>query len=567
MKQCKLKTILILCLSAGLVFMSTQSSAQGTDTTDFEDATKGNYTLATVLVNGKNWEFSGVMIGADIAKDIKTGLKAARFRYVDSIPTSITLLDTMTEISSISFQYARSDFSGDRTGVSSKFVIQVSNGSAWTTLDTIDLAGVDELTTATYSSIPAGNDFVRFVAISGVLGKRFNIDNIIIASGGDASSAITLEDKLPFGPDVPLTMTQLTGKYSTDIQKGTGNIHLYKSTGELVASIDVTDAGVTIADSTATIGSFILASATSYYVLMDAGVFAKNGEATTTSTAIAAPTVWTFTTIDTTTMPFMTSLEESFVDCSDAGMGVFRQYSVKGDKKWYCSRISHTSDSAAASINGGAAVGVSEINEDWLISVAKFDLGAFARPNLSFWNQKTFDGTVISKVKISTDYTGMGDPNAATWIDIYTIAAPAGSNVWSQVTGINLTAYKSTPFFLAFTYECATTGAYGYTLDDIKVVNNTSSINNTSDYNKDFLVLGNPTGTIINLRFSTAKAGIYTAEVIDMNGRTITSQNFNISNGINDFAIQNINLPAGMYLIKMTDDQAGIMSTVKAMVQ
>lgn len=566
MRLLKLKNVLqsvaLISLSAAA---TNQVQAQGTSITNFEDATKSSYTAETKTINGMSWYMSGVNIGSDSTRDIKFDTRAARFRHVDTISVELRLESSLEDINAVSFYYARSNFSGDRTGTSPTFVVAVGSGSTWLNLDTIDLAGIDTLTLFSYSGIPAGYDHFKIFTISGTLGKRFNVDSINITYSGTATASLALTYKTPVGSGIPVTTTDLTAKYNSNIEKGTGNIYLYKSTGELVNTFDVTSSAVSITDSTATISGIALTGATSYYVNMDAAVFTKVGSPAITSPELSSSTEWTFTTADTTTFPTMTSLDETFTTCNSGSLlGVFKQYSVLGTKKWSCSSYGRT-DSHCVYINGGSAAGVSEENQDWLISKSKFDFSAMSNPALTYWSKKRFEGDVTVTIKISNDYTGSGDPAAATWTDLYTV--PSVATDWAQTTGINLSSHKSNPFYLAFVYSCGTTGAYELSLDDIKVASGSTSIFDNEYNNQSLMVLGNATSQNIKLRLSAITAGIYDLKIVDVNGRTVYTQSLNMNAGINDFEIKQSNLQAGFYLINMQNANNGQQATVKAVVK
>lgn len=569
MKQLHLKNLIkaagSFCL---LAFGFSQAQAQGVAVTDFEDASKSSYTEEVKVVNGLSWYFNSVNIGNHADGDIKFGSKAARFRHVDSIVPTLQLEDALNDIVHISFYYSRANFSNDRTGISPTFVVAVGDGTIWTNLDTIDLAGVDELTLATYDDIPSGNPFFKIFSISGDNGKRFNIDSIALEYDGTASTTLALIYKNPYGAGVSPTVDELSAKFSDDIQKGTGFVHLYKTGGVLVESYDVSSAAVTIDDSTATISGVLLENATSYYVNIDAGAFARASDATSTNNAITSSSDWAFSTADTTTLPPLTSLDETFEECSGStSLGAFVQYSIEGTKTWLCSTFGRT-DEKAVYINGGSAPGVSAANNDYLISKTKFDLSAMENPSLSFWHAKRFEGDVTLKVKISFNYSGAGNPEdaAVTWIELHTTPTPVGENVWSQIEGINLADHKDVPFYLAFVYACGTSGAFEYKLDDVKIEDLTS-VQDAFDFNKNLVVLGEPSRSNIDVRLTAATSGTYQLNVYDINGRMVHTQSVQAIQGNNDISINNVSLTSGMYMIRMQHTDNAQISTVKAVVK
>ncbi|MDB4533666.1 DUF5689 domain-containing protein [Vicingaceae bacterium] len=92
------------------------------------------------------------------------------------------------------------------------------------------------------------------------------------------------------------------------------------------------------------------------------------------------------------------------------------------------------------------------VGESWLISPA-FNLTNTGTPKFNF-ETATFSANNALKVLISSNYSGAGDPNIATWTDI----TPAANNLslggWGWVTApdFDLTAYKQPGVYIAFKY-------------------------------------------------------------------------------------------------------------------
>ena len=85
--------------------------------------------------------------------------------------------------------------------------------------------------------------------------------------------------------------------------------------------------------------------------------------------------------------------------------------------------------------------------------------------NLSFDNACNYGGDIL-KVLISTDYTGTGDPNAATWTEL--------SATWSTGTFdfvnsgiIDLNAYLAANVHLAFKYTGSDASGRTWEIDNI----------------------------------------------------------------------------------------------------
>jgi hypothetical protein len=382
-------------------------------------------------------------------------------------------------------------------------------------------------------------------------------------------SNMELLAKTPADTAVLLSTNQLTLRYDNLIQPGSGQIDLYKAGNLIPISFIVPSAIVTINDSTATINGVGLENNTSYHVLMPAGTFIKQGD-TLSNHAITDSTYWTFSTIDTTPPPapvLPSMLNESFLNCSDTAIGAFVQYNVSGAKTWKCTVNGHD-DSAAVSMSGGLAVAVSNTNEDWLISAELYDFSGMTKPVLSFWQKSRFEGTVTRTIKISTNYISGTIPDSATWtiLQVQDMSYRPDADIWSQVTGIDLTDFKSTPFFLAFTYACDTGGAYELSYDDIKVTDNPLNIVSPQKENIDFKVLGEATSEGIILDFNLFSNAGLNIRMYDMTGRIVfCRQNAKGKAGHQQILMENSNIHTGLYIIKVqTNDSFG---AIKVMVK
>ncbi len=191
---------------------------------------------------------------------------------------------------------------------------------------------------------------------------------------------------------------------------------------------------------------------------------------------------------------------EDFNVCD--GTASFTQFSVTGAQTWGCTDFGRGSTKGIR-MNGFAGGAVD--NQDWLISPA---VTLSTSPSLSFYSQFSFAGPGL-QLKISTNYTGSGDPTAATWIDLNgnfpTVAVPSSSSSLSDWTlsNVDLSAYASRNVYVAFVYT-STTGtntAARWTLDEIAFNNalgrymtvSTSSLNfiNAASENKFILEVSN----------------------------------------------------------------------------
>jgi lamin tail-like protein/type IX secretion system substrate protein/Big-like domain-containing protein len=302
--------------------------------------------------------------------------------------------------------------------------------------------------------------------------------------------------------------------FNKSIVKGTGNITIFEN-GTARAPIDVNSSNIVISNNSTVTINTTLSGGNTYYIEIDAGAFAdvygNNFPGLLTSTS------WTFTTYNSavaTTIP----VNFDFQACTGSGLlpGGFTQYSVTGPQVWDCTtfgRDPNAPTGTAAYPNAvqmnGYANGVNNLNQDWLIT-PKLDLTGTAYPLLNFWSRNAFTGDPL-QLKISTNYSGSGDPTLATWTDLNGKFPSVGSDTWTQSSNINLSAYKTGSVYIAFVYSSTTDDGSRWTLDDISLAN--SSTPPPPSYTLS-------TGS---LEFGYAAAGNNTVKTITVTGNDLTS--------------------------------------------
>jgi hypothetical protein len=98
--------------------------------------------------------------------------------------------------------------------------------------------------------------------------------------------------------------------------------------------------------------------------------------------------------------------------------------------------------------------------ETWLISPG-LDLTNVTNPILTFntWTNYSDSGFPNPlDVKISSNYSGSGDPSVATWSDLQCILPPANSKVWTPSGDISLAAFNQ-KVYVAYRYRSSGTGS------------------------------------------------------------------------------------------------------------
>ena len=261
--------------------------------------------------------------------------------------------------------------------------------------------------------------------------------------------------------------------FTKPVTKSSGNIILVTN-GVDGTPIPVGDPRIAVSNDSV-VFHLTLAGGNAYSVRIAAGTFVDqfgNGFAGLTTNQ-----AWTFSTFNNTiaqALPYATS----FDSCLGSGQlpNGFTAFSVTGPQVWDCTTFGRDSSNPAGTtafghaveINGFAA-GANHANQDWLIT-PRFDLSTTNFPLLSFWSRNAFAGAPLT-LKVSSDYSGSGDPTLAHWTDLNGKFPSQASDVWTLSSGINLSTFKDTGVYIAFVYASSTQDGSRWTVDDISLIN------------------------------------------------------------------------------------------------
>lgn len=261
--------------------------------------------------------------------------------------------------------------------------------------------------------------------------------------------------------------------FSKTVAKGTGNIILVTN-GIDGAPVAVTDSRISVSNDSV-VFHLPLAGGNSYSIRIEPGTFVD-----VFGNAFAGLTTnngWTFTTYNNTiaqVLPFTTS----FDSCLGSGQlpNGFTAYSLTGNQVWDCTTFGRDSSAPAGTTAFGHAIqingfanGADHANVDWLIT-PRFNLVGTTYPLLNYWSRNAFAGAPLT-LKISTDYTGSGDPTLAHWTDLNGKFPSQGSDVWTLSSNINLSGFKDSSVYIAFVYTSSTQDGSRWTVDDLTLVN------------------------------------------------------------------------------------------------
>lgn len=363
----------------------------------------------------------------------------------------------------------------------------------WTALSSLNL--VELLVSTTAAAAVNGNDAANRVAISGSIANlNFNAASTLWIrwrdkdNGGSDGIYALDEFRLTYtnpnaGGDItPPSISTLspadnatgvsidptaTITFNETVKKGTGNIYVKRVADNVVVqTIDVSTTAVTV-NNTQVSFALTLANNTGYYIEVDGTAFkdlADNNFA-----GISGNTTWNFTTI----APPQDGILENTYTFNDCGAIItegFKTINVTGAQVWTCVKFGRTytadpSTDFAMEMNGFSGGAVQ--NEDWLIS-PKFDLSGTNIPLFDFYSATRFQGPALT-LKISTDYSGTGNPSSATWTTINAKFPQEGSDTWILSDSINLSAFKTNNVHIAWVYTSSTAAAARWRIDDIQV--------------------------------------------------------------------------------------------------
>ncbi|WP_160711473.1 Ig-like domain-containing protein [Chitinophaga solisilvae] len=288
----------------------------------------------------------------------------------------------------------------------------------------------------------------------------FAIDNIQISGSGGDFTPPAISSLIPANAATGVSpVTQISAFFTENIQAGSGNIYLHNINAGTTDTFAIHHPAVTVSNNILTLNKVLLPNK-SYYLLLDSGLvkdLSGNGFA-----GIADSAQWQFSTGSQ-------ELNYNFNACTPSGSstltGGFRQYSVSGAQVWACTTFGQNS-SNGVQINGFSGSAIE--NEDWLISPV-FDFSGFQVPLLHFSSRTAFNGPSLS-LRVSTDYSGSGDPRLATWHTVNGRFPAAGSDVWTLSDGISLYNFRQSNVYIAFVYTSSPSlQAARWTIDDFGI--------------------------------------------------------------------------------------------------
>lgn len=162
-------------------------------------------------------------------------------------------------------------------------------------------------------------------------------------------------------------------------------------------------------------------------------------------------------------------------------------YTTNGAFDWVASDLGSTGDFYARMTNFD---GANNAVEAWLITPS-LDLSGATDPNLSFRNAYNFAGDAL-ELMVSTNYTGTGDPNVATWTDLTSTPTwSTGGFSWANSGDVSLASYLVNGVYVAYKYTGTGSDGSVWEVDDFLIQEGGTVTTLTSIYDIQYTVAGN----------------------------------------------------------------------------
>lgn len=163
-------------------------------------------------------------------------------------------------------------------------------------------------------------------------------------------------------------------------------------------------------------------------------------------------------------------------DFNDETLGVFYQVSVTGPQEyWHNDDYQDAFYAKMSNFNGSDNIE----NEDWMISPAiNFDNYSNEEMNFMSSMKDYSDNNCFIYLQYSTNYSGSGDPNNASWTDLSSQANwSAGEYNWTASGAIDLSSISGGQVYIAFKYVSQSGSGKTWQIDDVSISADAASNN------------------------------------------------------------------------------------------
>lgn len=122
---------------------------------------------------------------------------------------------------------------------------------------------------------------------------------------------------------------------------------------------------------------------------------------------------------------------------------------------------------------------------------------------------------------------------------------------------INMDRYKTFgPFYIGFRYTSTNSSGSVWYIDNVNIVVERVGVNDISAINNSPIkIIGQSTSSNIRLSFDESLNGQYEVTLYDVMGRSVYSRHMEIKEPGNVYALTDLNLSAGLYIIKMASEK------------
>jgi hypothetical protein len=173
---------------------------------------------------------------------------------------------------------------------------------------------------------------------------------------------------------------------------------------------------------------------------------------------------------------------------------------IAGDQVWAIDSIHGVSGSPCAKMSGYA--GVSNVNEDWLISPA-LNFNEYTNEVLTFQSAYKYTGPPL-EVMISNDYDGVTNPNDFSWTTLTATWSP-GNWVWTPSGNINVSNVTGSAVYIGFKYTSTAIESSTWELDNIIIMGDLIiGMNDQKKESIEMSVSPNPASDRCVVRFGSA---------------------------------------------------------------
>ncbi len=154
----------------------------------------------------------------------------------------------------------------------------------------------------------------------------------------------------------------------------------------------------------------------------------------------------------------------------------------------------------------------------------------------------------------------------STWTDVSNRLTPVigpGDSVGWVTHYVNITQYKNSPLYVAFRYSSSITVGGSWTIDNVMTTPWGLAVDQPNRQTVDLTILGNSTTNTIDFSCTLLQTGNYQVELYDNLGRIAYKGSIYTRAGAENHSLKNLSLHAGMYLLKVGNDQSyGIIKTI-----